>query len=67
MVFAARSSAVLVLQLKKAQAQASDATTQLAALEQALKTLETGNMDAIKRQYIDAVRKMAVTQVGAAP
>lgn len=67
MVFSAQLSAVLVLQLKKAQAQAADATTQLAALDQALQTLEAGSMDAIKRQYIDAVRKMAVTQVGAAP
>lgn len=51
------------MQLKKAQAEAADATTQLAAVEQALHTLEAGNMDAIKHQYVDAVRKMAVTQV----
>lgn len=53
----------LAVQLKKAQAEAADATTQLAAVEQALQTLEAGDMDAIKHQYIDAVRKMAVTQV----
>jgi hypothetical protein len=52
-----------LLQLKKAQAEAADATTQLVAVEQALKTLEAGDMDAIKHQYVDAVRKMAVTQV----
>jgi thiamine pyrophosphokinase len=52
-----------LLQLKKAQAEAADATTQLVAAEQALKTLEAGDMDAIKHQYVDAVRKMAVTQV----
>lgn len=51
------------LQLKKAQAEAADATTQLAAVDQLLKTLEAGDLDAIKRQYVDAVRKMAVTQV----
>lgn len=55
--------AIVLLQLKKAQAEAADATTQLSAVEQALKTLEAGDMDAIKHQYVDAVRKMAVAQV----
>jgi hypothetical protein len=50
-------------QLKKAQAEAADATTQLTAVESALKMLEAGDMDAVQRQYVDAVRKMAVTQV----
>lgn len=63
-LFGVLFSCLLALpQLKKAQAEAADATTQLAAVEQALKTLEGGDMDAIKRQYVDAVRKMAVTQV----
>lgn len=53
----------MLLQLKKAQAEAADATTQLSAVEQALKTLEAGDMDAIKHQYVNAVRKMAVAQV----
>jgi hypothetical protein len=51
------------LQMKKAHAEAADATTQLTAVETALKTLEAGDMDAVQRQYVDAVRKMAVTQV----
>lgn len=51
------------LQLKKAEAEAADATTRCSALDQALKTLEAGDLDAIKHQYVDAVRKMAVTQV----
>lgn len=55
--------AVLSLQLSKARADAADANSQLQVLDQALKTLEAGDLDAIKRQYIDAVRKMAVVQV----
>jgi hypothetical protein len=54
---------LVLLQLKKAQAEAADATTKLSAVDQALKTLEAGDMDAIKHQYVDAVRKMAVAQV----
>lgn len=54
---------IVSLQLKKAQAEAADATTQLAAVDQLLKTLKAGDLDAIKRQYVDAARKMAVTQV----
>eukprot|EP00878_Enallax_costatus_P003415 GHUV01003625.1.p1 GENE.GHUV01003625.1~~GHUV01003625.1.p1 ORF type:complete len:1706 (+),score=714.87 GHUV01003625.1:54-5120(+) len=50
-------------QLKKAQAEAANASTQLAVLDQTLKTLEQGDLDAIKHQYIDAVRKMAVVQL----
>lgn len=52
------------LQLKKARAEAADASSQLQAVEKALKALEAGDMDDIKRQYIDAVRKAAVVQVG---
>ena len=51
------------MQLKKAQAEAADAGTRLAAVDLALKTLESGDMDAVKHQYVDAVRKMAVIQV----
>jgi hypothetical protein len=54
---------VLFLQLKKARAEAADASSQLQAVEQALKALEAGDLDDIKRQYIDAVRKAAVVQV----
>jgi hypothetical protein len=53
----------LSLQLKKARAEAADASSQLQAVEQALKALEAGDLDDIKRQYIDAVRKAAVVQV----
>lgn len=53
----------LLQQLKKAQAEAADATSQLQVLDHAVKTLESGDQDAIKHQYIDAVRRMAVTQV----
>jgi geranylgeranyl pyrophosphate synthase len=55
---------VLAVQLKKARAEAADASSQLQAVEKALKTLEAGDLDDIKRQYIDAVRKAAVVQVG---
>jgi hypothetical protein len=54
---------MLSLQLKKARAEAADASSQLQAVEQALKALEAGDLDDIKRQYIDAVRKAAVVQV----
>ncbi|WIA18956.1 hypothetical protein OEZ85_003625 [Tetradesmus obliquus] len=50
-------------QLKKARAEAADASSQLQAVEKALKALEAGDMDDIKRQYIDAVRKAAVVQL----
>lgn len=51
------------LQLKKARAEAADATSQLQVLDQAMKVLESGDLDAVRHQYIDAVRKMAVVQV----
>jgi hypothetical protein len=54
----------LLLQLKKARAEAADASSQLETVEKALKTLEAGDLDDIKRQYIEAVRKAAVVQVG---
>eukprot|EP00879_Flechtneria_rotunda_P017649 GHRR01018501.1.p1 GENE.GHRR01018501.1~~GHRR01018501.1.p1 ORF type:complete len:2335 (+),score=1054.13 GHRR01018501.1:417-7421(+) len=50
-------------QLKSAKAAATDATSQLQVLQQALKVLEAGDLDAVKRSYIDAVRKMAVVQL----
>lgn len=52
-----------IMQLKKAQSEAADTTTKLDAVESALKTLEGGDLDNIKRQYVDAVRKTAVVQV----
>jgi hypothetical protein len=51
-------------QLKKATAEAAEAALQVQVLDQALRTIETGDQDKLKQQYIDAVRKMAVVQVG---
>jgi hypothetical protein len=55
------------LQVKTCQAQASDANGQLAALQQAMDTLDTGDADAIQTRYLDAVRKMAIAQVRVCP
>lgn len=55
--------AAVCMQLKQAQAEAKDASAQAAAFGDALKRLEAGDLDDIKRQYVDAVRKAAVVQV----
>ncbi|KAF8064552.1 hypothetical protein HT031_003352 [Scenedesmus sp. PABB004] len=50
-------------QLDKARAEAADATARLRSLEAALATLEAGDLGAMQRSYVDAVRKAAVVQL----
>lgn len=59
-----RDASLHVSQLKKATSEAAEAALQAQVLDQALKTLEAGDQDVLKQQYIDAVRKTAVVQVG---
>jgi hypothetical protein len=53
----------LLLQLAQSRAAASDAAAQLEVLQTALSTLEAGGLEPLQRQYVDAVRRVAVVQV----